>query len=248
MEKGVIYVCDNSNSHKGELLYSIKSLKRTNPDLKTALFASKPSANLKKWFDHVYPIDPSLHPLKNKVRAIGDSPFRYTLYLDVDTEICGDLETLFSFLQEFEFCIANEPKINYQKRPPEFLGYTRENEYNTGLVLYRKNKNTIYFLRQWAKEILKVPNDHLKVGEFGDQLIFNQLLKKNGNELLYSILDNKIYNTRFRSYLHMADDLRRKVIIKHWHFMNRSKLFIKIDEYYIFLLNRLFKIKKEQIM
>jgi len=247
MENGVIYVCNNSKKHISELRYSIQSLKKHNHNLKTALFTNT-NKNWTKCFDYVFSIDENHHPLKTKVSSLLKSPFYNTLYLDVDTAISADLSDLFSYLNKYEICLAKEPYIDYKKRPPEFISYEREDVFNTGLVLYKKTKPVINFLNIWKNEILNEENRRLVIGEWDDQFIFNKLIKSYEKDLGFLTIDNKIYNTRYWAYLNMSEDEQEKINIKHWHFMNRSKFSLKLEEYYIFVLRLLFKIDKEQVM
>ena len=247
MKEGVIYVCDNSKQHQTELLHSVKSLNKSNPNIKTAVFTNINKRWLSK-FHQCYPINECLHPLKNKVLSIINSPFEKTLYLDVDTEICGDISNLFTLLDQYDLCLTHEPKIDYSQRPPLFINYSRKDEFNTGLILYKKTSPVSTLFEKWFNQIYQVENKKLKVGIYDDQLLFNQCFSANVMKCQFNVLNNRIFNTRFRAYFNMNNDIKDAVIIKHWHYLNKSKITIKLEEYYIYLLRVLFKIEREQIM
>lgn len=78
--------------------------------------------------------------------AMLKTPFKTTLWLDLDCEVLGPLLPLFEMLPESEeMGIVREPLIR-QGNPALLLG---EVLYNSGVVLYRQNSS---LLTRWAEE------------------------------------------------------------------------------------------------
>ena len=86
-----------------------------------------------------------------KLYAITQSPYAETLFLDTDTEIKKPISSLFNILKKFDIAIAPGPMT----QPPvdnEDLLNELPNEFpelNTGVILYRNNKD---------KRFMKVEN------------------------------------------------------------------------------------------
>lgn len=224
-------------------MHSVKSLRTFNPDMKVALFTNK-KITPNEYFDFIFPVDTSIHPIQGKVLAMVNTPFEETLYLDVDTEITDSLRPLFENLKRDEIYVAYEPNLDYTKRPPEFHGFKGKNIINTGLILFKQSSFTNSLVAEWKNEMLQVDKNTIKLGELDDQTIFNRIIE---NKLTLGFLDNSKYNVRYWAYKNMDEDMKNEIIVKHWHFMNRTFLSIKLEEYYCFMLRKLLGIHREQI-
>ena len=113
--------------------------------------------------------------LAGKVKPIlyDYSPFEYTLYLDADTEICGDIIPGFNFLEEYDFCIAEDGRYientyKYTKLEPAwdwarkerdfttgFLGKSQNREINSGVFFFRKGLRAKELFEEWYAEWLR---------------------------------------------------------------------------------------------
>jgi hypothetical protein len=100
-----------------------------------------------------------------KPLSMLETPFQTTLWLDLDCEILGSLDPVFSVLpQDAQMGIVREPIIR-QGEPGLLLG---EVVYNSGVILYRKNSSLI---KKWADESL-LRNDQF----LGDQQLLSRII------------------------------------------------------------------------
>ena len=113
--------------------------------------------------------------LAGKVKPLlyNYSPFEYTLYLDADTEICGNIMPGFDFLQEYDICIADDGRFiekiyKHSKLGKEwdwareerdftsaFLGKPRNREINSGVIFFRKSDQAEQFFAKWHEEWMR---------------------------------------------------------------------------------------------
>jgi len=113
--------------------------------------------------------------LAGKVKPLlyNYSPFEYTLYLDADTEICGDIMPGFDFLREYDICIADDGRFieqiyKHSKLGKEwdwareerdftsaFLGKPRNREINSGVIFFRKSDQAEQFFAKWHEEWMR---------------------------------------------------------------------------------------------
>lgn len=102
------------------------------------------------------------------------SPWAYTLYLDADTEIMGDITPGFEFLKKYDLCVANDnrrPLKDFYKFTKvaiewdeyrrerdftiEFLGKSKYNCINSGVIFWRNSPDAIHFFQTWYDEWLR---------------------------------------------------------------------------------------------
>lgn len=97
-----------------------------------------------------------------KPQACRLSPFEWTLWLDLDCEVCAPLDSLFAqSSDEIELAIA-----------PEYCGSTKRfdkpDAYNSGVMLFRQGSP---FLKEWEKRCQASNNKRL-----GDQDVLDDIL------------------------------------------------------------------------
>ena len=98
------------------------------------------------------------------------SPFEFTLYLDADTEICGNIMPGFELLREYDVCIADDGRFieniyKYNKLGAEWnwarderdftsalLGKPKNREINSGVIFFRKSSQAEKFFVKWYEE------------------------------------------------------------------------------------------------
>ena len=175
MSDGVVYVVFGKQA-QALCAKSLASLRKYNPDLPVVVVGDMPMYKY-----HVRRIpwkkDTAAYNAKRSKRfrfesgivkpALFDiSPFDNTLYLDVDTEIRGDITQGFDFLDFGDFAIAphnhtvewyipsrstKKSKREYAETCAEF-GIGAELYWNSGVFFWRKNECTKELFRLWHEE------------------------------------------------------------------------------------------------
>jgi len=196
-ECGVIYLVSGGRSYLGELITSLKSLRRHEPDLPVTVFSRfKVPAALR--CDSV-PLDSREHPLKLKVLTLRRSPYERTLFLDTDITLHGPLRPVFGNLDGHDFCAANSHEADWSVAPPKFVAMVKPGDYNTGVLLYRKSDTMLRFLSRWEEAVLAQDAADMWAGHNCDQHHFNQLVRAGALQecgVRFHELDNVIYNCR----------------------------------------------------
>lgn len=236
---GVIYVAVNPqtspspfkfNSHKKsilrDVLNSINSLKKSNPDLNVTVFSDfNKELFCESSVDKIIPIKNDFGFIP-KVFGIKNSPYEKTVFLDCDTYIAQNISDLFDQLESFDFCVGTE--------------FLDKEILNTGVLAFNKNNDILVnFLELWLDRMLstkaKVISEQKKFSNKtpDDQGCFNGILRmqhknpdgrpdfiKNminiARSLHWNILDNKIWNCRNAQYKHLLES--------DWDF-NQTKIF-----------------------
>jgi len=153
--KGVVYVA-NSEEYLIEAEVSARQLKRTNPSINISVLTNR-STNFE--FDKVIPIPSENRGFEDKIRYLTESPYDQTLFLDSDTYVIDDISNLFELLDSYQigFCIERGYKEYQYNRLPNCYP-----EYNTGVLLYRNDKEFDQFSEIWLDEYKKL-NKHLSI-------------------------------------------------------------------------------------
>jgi len=88
-----------------------------------------------------------------KPASLQQSPYAQTLFLDVDTLVCGDLRPIFNFLTHYDIVFAKEPESESEaaKNDKKFRA-TRMWEVNSGVMAFN---NTACMRKMW-KDVAKV--------------------------------------------------------------------------------------------
>ncbi|MDQ8203598.1 putative nucleotide-diphospho-sugar transferase [Pelagicoccus sp. SDUM812003] len=195
--RGVIYVVTGGRSYLGELVSSVKSLRRHEPDIPVTVFSRYKLPS--RYRLERREVDPDLNPHKLKVRCLRESPYDETLFLDTDTSIKGKVSPLFDELKQHDFCVAHSHVADYSRRPPLLLDLVKADGYNTGVLLFRKSDPTSLFLSKWEGAVMAHDPKEMWAGHYGDQYFFTELVNGTGvadSELKFGILDNVKWNCR----------------------------------------------------
>ena len=194
---GVIYLASGGRSYLGELITSLKSLRRFDPALPVTVFSRfKVPASLRC---HWVPLDSREHPLKLKVLTLRRSPYERTLFLDTDITLHGSLAPVFAFLDGHDFCAANSHEADWSVNPPRFVAMVKPRDYNTGVLLFRKSEAMLRFLDRWEQAVLAQDPADMWAGHHCDQYHFNRLVSAGALEecsVSFHELDNVVYNCR----------------------------------------------------
>lgn len=194
---GIIHLVSGGRSYLGELITSLKSLRRHEPDLPVTVFSRfKVPASLRcEWV----PLESREHPLKLKVLTLRRSPYERTLFLDTDITVHGPLRPVFANLDAHDFCAANSHEADWSVNPPRFVAMVKPRDYNTGVLLYRKSDSFLRFLTQWENAVLAQDAHDMWAGHNCDQHHFNTLVTAGALEdcgVNFGELDNIIWNCR----------------------------------------------------
>lgn len=86
-----------------------------------------------------------------KSQVLLNSPFLFSIWLDLDCEVQKNLKPLFTYLHEgFELGLMRENKgVQKKQRENGFIG-VNETMYNAGVIIFRKDAD---ILKTWADEI-----------------------------------------------------------------------------------------------
>lgn len=166
-ERGVVYIAVNKTSDT-MAAKSAASFKKHNPGIPVLIFTDQDTQE--SIFDFVVRIpsrsneeslrDKPSYPNQGiiaKATYIRKLPFRYTLFLDIDTYVCAPVMELFDALSEFgfDFCCATDEaymRIDRYEIPECFQ------RFNTGVMALAKNDKT--------KAMLNLFWDRFLCGEF----------------------------------------------------------------------------------
>ncbi|KPP88404.1 MAG: Nucleotide-diphospho-sugar transferase [Rhodobacteraceae bacterium HLUCCO07] len=168
MDKGVIYVA-TGHDYRDLALQSARSLRQVEPGLPIDLFTDAPDAVPRDLFDAVHPIE-NPHR-RSKLDCMRQTRFERTLYLDCDTLVTAPLGDLFDLLGRFEMALAHDVR-----RASDLIreGLDHSTPYafpqmNSGVVLYRRDKRVMDFLRDWARRFAEA-------GVVRDQVVLKDML------------------------------------------------------------------------
>lgn len=196
-KRGVIYLASGGRSYLGELLTSLKSLRKYEPDLPVTVFSryAMPSGAR---CEHVH-FDTEHHPLKQKVMVLPQSPYEETLFLDTDTTILAPISPIFDFLATNDFAVGNMFLADWSTRPPKLLNLVKPNDYNTGVLVFNQAPATQAFLARWKEAVLPQDEKDMWAGHNCDQDYFNKIIREGAIEatgLKFGVFPNTVYNVR----------------------------------------------------
>lgn len=200
MTDGVFYVTDES--YLAEAARSAASVKQHSSSLQMGVATD--ATTVPDVFDHHHSISIESWDWDLRIRALRDSPFEKTLYLDTDTYVTEDLSMLFDLLDTFDIAAAHAPVRRVEKAsncggssPPDSFP-----EYNCGVLLYDKSPAVDELLSTWEDRYLKyaetVPTVH-------DQPAFRDAVYE--SEVRIATLPPE-YNCRLPFHGYASDDVK----------------------------------------
>ncbi|SEK61088.1 hypothetical protein SAMN05444413_102340 [Roseivivax marinus] len=145
--RGVMYVAWGTE-HVNVARRSAESVRRSNPGLATALWCHPGDDTA--GFDLSFTIPDGLK--RPKVNLLGQTPFDETLFLDNDTLVRENIDSLYALLGRFDICGA---QVALWHRPRHHKPIRHElpdafPEINTGVLLYRRSQAALDFFDAWA--------------------------------------------------------------------------------------------------
>jgi hypothetical protein len=195
--RGVIYLVSGGRSYLGELLTSLRSLRRYEPTLPVTVFSrfALPAGTPCSWV----PFRSDHHPLKEKVMVLPLSPYEETLFLDTDTTILGPVQPIFDYLNELDFVVGNMFLGDWSVKPTKLLALVKPDDYNTGVLVFRRTPETGAFLDKWKEAVLPQNPKDMWAGHNCDQDYFNKIVREGAPQdcgLRFGTFPNVIYNVR----------------------------------------------------
>lgn len=200
---GVLYITTGL-AYTKMALHSASSVKDHNPNLPIFLFTDQKELDLSGVDGFDYIKEPHV---RSKLDYLNSTPFDETLFLDADTKVVCQIESLFTLLERFEIALAQAPKRNDFKTLQTWninLPYSFP-QLNTGVILYKSNDGVRQLLNDW-KEAYHA-NAFSK-----DQVTLRELLWK--SPLKLGILPPE-FNIRYSKYLDVWEEKEAHPKILH---------------------------------
>jgi hypothetical protein len=158
-DTGVVY-CATGERYIAEALSSARSLRRwwkgpcqmTCDHLPNGVRSTFDATSQDLEYISFKCIAPSGNPYADKIRAIIGSPYKKTIYLDSDTYVAANPDSLFALLERYDIALAHAPGYRGQldpKVPSAFYELNTFCELNTGVLVYRSSPLVYRFLETW---------------------------------------------------------------------------------------------------
>jgi hypothetical protein len=197
--RGVIYVA-TGQKHFAEALRSAKSVQRMMPGFPMAIFTDQaPPDGL---FERVIKVEGGGLGRPAKIRAMANSPYEETLFLDSDTYMCQPCEDVFWPLARYDLAVVHEVYRNeyaFEDFPESFPAL------NTGVLAFRRNELTQAFFKDWEQSYTEVYSQKRPA----DQPAFRHTLFE--SRLLHYILPHE-YNFRTNYPVVLGGFAKAKII------------------------------------
>ena len=200
-EKGYLYVA-NKPKFIHEALISVRSLKKHNNE-QVCLVCTKDVfiEKLTTYFDIILFVEEiSDYSYFSKVIGLKHTPFEKTVFLDSDTFITDKIIELFDVLEFVDIATTAEEK-SHTTEPHDFKYRNVFPEFNSGVIVYRKNSVTNKLFTDWLLICQKY-------NILNDMPGLREAVLKNYNVLKYSILP-QLYNAHgFKSMLILHNNIK----------------------------------------
>jgi hypothetical protein len=169
---------------------SAASVKAVMPDCPIGLVSE--SGSTSKDFDIQLEIKDAAYSFIDKILAMKDTPFEATLYLDTDTFVLGQMNSLFDLLDRFDMAAAFEPArflYSIDGVPNSFP------ELNTGVILFNSRPLIFQSIDEWHRLYSEEIEAVKLIGRkpWHDQLAFTRMVFE--SKLSFFVLPPE-YNAR----------------------------------------------------
>ena len=170
--KGVLYVA-TGRKFVAEAEVSAGSVKSVMPEFPIALASDCGSTS--RHFDIQFKIKDAAYSFIDKILALKTTPFERTLYLDTDTFLLEQVNSLFDLLERFDLAAAFEPArflYDITGVPSSFP------ELNTGVILYNSCPLVFNAVDEWHRLYAEEIERKRLAGEkaWHDQLAFTRMV------------------------------------------------------------------------
>ena len=143
---GIVYAAFGER-YVFETLISINSLRNFHSEIPITVFTNQ--------FDDRFPASINIIIATNtndygvKIKAMLETPYRKTLFLDTDTYLTSSLDKeIFNVLDFVDVCASIE--VGRENWTDILISSKAFTEVNTGVMLIASNKNTQDFLQKWT--------------------------------------------------------------------------------------------------
>lgn len=158
MTKGVLYIASGSE-YIDEATVSANSVKE-NMDVPITLVSDRNVSE--PCFDTVICSDNFYYHYGDSVLQIPELPYQKTLLLDTDTILYETVSELFELVDEFDIAASTiaDGRFTLSEKVPEPFP-----EYNTGVVLFKKNQRTSEFIKEWKNVYQEYLDDGVRMNQ-----------------------------------------------------------------------------------
>jgi len=211
---GVIYVATGKSYIKSAIM-SARSLRKHAPGVCIHLFANWKECGLdfKNGCEPFTSIESVEHvPHHLKVDCMRRSPFDRTLFIDADTRVVADINSVFSLLDRFDIGMSHaQERVKRIKKwhvdvPDSFP------EFNSGVIVFKKSEKVFDLLKRWQ-------NDYHEAKSRNDQMTLREALWL--SDLRIVTLPPE-YNIRYFKYLFLWGKREAKNRILHLRYYRRG--------------------------
>ena len=114
-EKGILIIAQGKQSYI-DMAYGIAmSIRLTNPHIQLALVTDSTDEGLKKYYHHLIPINPEWGiGFSQKMRMYEYSPFRRTMFIDVDCLVIQNIDFLWQLFDGHDMSVMGKKKYSGQ--------------------------------------------------------------------------------------------------------------------------------------
>jgi len=176
-ELGVIYLAFGK-PYLAMALRSIATLKEWNSSLPVCIitnvdFDAAKTGSLDNNRDSIIRLDELTSKNRDiKTNIVNYSPFKYSIFLDCDTLVMGDLSEAKLLLKYFDIAFRLNPYPQLRKGKGDVLILDNNPvcvfpHWNSGVILFKKGENTIHFFEEWniIHKSLKLKYDQVSLVE-----------------------------------------------------------------------------------
>jgi hypothetical protein len=156
----VIYVAVG-RKYQDEAVASAKSVRANTRNVAITVFTDDTRMSETDLFNNVHYVQPQEHMFSLKIACIARASAAHCLFLDTDTLVCGDIDSMFQVLSRFDLaaCHASwrfSPALNGSEIvQSEFIDERVPSsvvDFNTGVIAFRTCPETSRFFGAWREE------------------------------------------------------------------------------------------------
>ena len=207
LEQGVLYVAGGAD-YVDLAIQSARTLRRHDPQITIDLVTDLPENLPAGLFDRVTACY-DMHA-REKLRAMPESRFHRTLYVDCDTLFVAPLGDLFDILDRFECALAHDVRRDWSliRQGRDHVTPYAFPQHNSGVFLYRRSEAMWAFLAEWAERFFA--DEQIE----RDQIILKDLLWE--SDLRFYVLPPE-FNLRRVTVMDAWEPLDARPTILHSH-------------------------------
>ncbi len=148
-DRGVVYIA-TQDPYLDEAVTSARSIREFHPELPITLFAPDTHDPPAGVFDSVVRVTNPTHGFSDSNLTDDHFPYERNLFLDTDTYVCGELDSVFELLERSDLAAAQDPTRNGTAEhshdhdvPASFP------QFNTGVIAYRDTARVRELFKRW---------------------------------------------------------------------------------------------------